>query len=191
MYATFGLAMFQAQAMEAALKSALIVAQVSDRRFATLAEYDAAFDKHFKTMLGRLIEALKPFISDDNRLADDLQLALAVRNELAHHFFWDRADLAVTYAGQEAIVAECRRAVDLFSAVEAALASALRRYAAKAGMGAALHDDKVAAAQQQWVDTRQNTVQDRCGRCGAATEESQTGQWRVRRCTSCSALALV
>jgi hypothetical protein len=52
-YATYGLAMYKAQVMEAAVKQALIVAQVGDRKFQTPADYDAAFERHFRTVLGR------------------------------------------------------------------------------------------------------------------------------------------
>ena len=87
MYARYGLAMYLAQTVEANLKSALSMAELGDSRFQTLEDFDTYAATNFKTVLGRLIEKFKPFLSTDQQFADDLQLALLTRNQLAHHFF--------------------------------------------------------------------------------------------------------
>ncbi|WP_412161723.1 hypothetical protein [Curtobacterium flaccumfaciens] len=190
-YAMYGLAMYKAQVMEAAVKQALIVAQVGDRKFQTLADYDAAFERHFRTVLGRLIEKIAPYIETPS-LSERLQLALAIRNQLAHHFFWDHAVDATTWDGQTAMIAECERAIALFEEVDEELSGALRRFAGPAGMAESMTPDRIAEAEKELIRRRTFLDADRyCGRCSGRLIEVQTGQWLSTRCTDCGAVSLV
>ncbi|PPF54651.1 hypothetical protein C5C13_13590 [Clavibacter michiganensis] len=191
MYARYGLAMYQAQLMEAQIKNALVVAQLADGQFRTLDDYDAASAVHFKAMLGRLIERLKPFIEDDDSLLDRLQLALTIRNGLTHHFFWDHAADATSWAGQEAIMRECESATNLFSEIDRDLIGAVRRFAEQAGISARFTPDRIAAEQEMLVTRRAMTdPASHCGRCGGALLQISIRGWKSHRCTNCGAVTL-
>jgi hypothetical protein len=187
----YGLAMYKAQVMEAAVKQALIMAQVGDRTLRTAEDYDDAFERHFRTVLGRLVEKLGPYI-EAPRLGELLQLALAIRNRLAHHFFWDHAVDATTWDGRAAMIAECQEAVALFEAIDEELSDALRRFAAAAGMADELHAGRVAEAEEEL--TRRRRSQDigmLCGRCSGQLLQVEIGRWSTTRCVGCGAVGLV
>lgn len=190
-YAMYGLAMFKAQVMEAAVKQALIVAQVGERKFQSLADYDAAFDRQFRTVLGRLIDKLAPYIESPS-LSERLQLALTIRNQLAHHFFWDHAVDATTWDGQTRMIAECEQAIALFEEIDEELSGALRRFAISAGMAKSMTPDRVAEAEEELIRRRAFLDADRhCGRCSGKLIRVQIGQWLSTRCSDCGAVGLV
>lgn len=191
MYARYGLAMYQGNVLEAAVKNALLIAQVADGRFASSEEFQQAEGRQFRSVLGRLVDKLAPFI-DDSSMREQLQLAIAIRNQFAHHFFWDHAADAVTWKGREAMMAESGRATELFMAVTESLEAALRTFAQRAGMDAALSADNLDDARNSLLRRGRVTDPERqCRRCGGALLELRKGTWRSARCVECEAVTLL
>lgn len=190
MYATYGAAMYHSQVFEAGVKQALLTARMADKQFETLDQFDEATAKQLKTVLGRLVERLKPFIADEVSLNSRLQLALSVRNELAHHFFWDHAADAMTKPGRDLMMGECRRAINLFMEVSAELHRVVQRFSIAAGISERFTAENVAEEQRRLSLERTLTRDSLCGRCGGIIMEVTTGGWHSSRCTACGAVSL-
>ncbi|MGB3327311.1 MAG: hypothetical protein WBA46_00070, partial [Thermomicrobiales bacterium] len=72
MYALYGHAMYFAPVMEAAVRLALVMAKMSNSPSANREEFDDLLSSSSNTVLGILIESLKPFIANDATLESDL-----------------------------------------------------------------------------------------------------------------------
>lgn len=189
MYARYGLAMYFAQVVEAAIKNALLMARLSDDQFATVDDFDAAFATNFKTVLGRLVERFKPFLAHDELLGEDLQLALAARNQLAHHFFWDHAADSMSWDGRERMMRECDAASELFQEISARLEVVVRMYSKAGGTPMTVFEDRLAQAREDLLAGTEAGDVGNCGRC--LTPMNPAGTPARPYCHSCGTVAVV
>jgi len=127
-YAHFGLAMYLAQVLEHGLANALMSAELLPRRAGKPvprkeweAEFDAFMDQQYQQTLGRLIRALRGSTSVPPDLEGLLAEALERRNFLAHHYFRERAEVFMSFAGREKMIEELQRAQKLFDEADARL----------------------------------------------------------------------
>lgn len=89
-YAVFGLAMYQAQNLEKGL--AMLLAVLDDSQLMTAWDYDAHFAEGFESTFGTLLTKFaKLSTRGHEELLKRLKKAADDRNDLAHHYFWDRA----------------------------------------------------------------------------------------------------
>ncbi len=104
LYAHAGLALSLAQTLEHVLKNFIVLASAIERRRSQppstaddKARFNADLEKleaeTFKQTLGRLIKLVKSRFQFQAKpgLEADLSQSLIDRNQLVHHFFWDRA----------------------------------------------------------------------------------------------------
>lgn len=190
MYARYGLAIYLAQTVEANLKSALSVAELGDSRFQTLEDFDTYAATNFKTVLGRLIEKFKPFLSTDQQFADDLQLALLTRNQLAHHFFWDHALRLMTYRGREHIIQECDIAIELFEGLATRLEGIVRAYLERIPNEDGV-EERLSSAHRKVINRANLHGVHSCARCHARMEARKTSMREYYVCSNCGSLALL
>ena len=71
MQGRYGLAMHHGNVLRAAVKNALLTAQLADRRFTTSEEFRQAEERQFRLVLGRILDKLVPFI--DTRTSASLR----------------------------------------------------------------------------------------------------------------------
>lgn len=188
-YARYGLAMYFAQVVEAGMKGALILAQLNENRIATQSEFDDVWDSNFKVVMGRLIGRLRPYLDGDEDLDSDLQLVLAVRNQLAHHFFWDHAADALSDEGRDRMIVECDAAVVLFRDVNERLHLVMGRFATARGFTSDQTAAHVDAAQADLL-ARRDGRNDHCGRCMIPMDLKGTERRLHFECPNCGAVAL-
>ena len=143
-YARYGSAMYYGQALEAEIKGALVLANLRDSRIKTQDEFDDVWTKNFKATMGRLLDRFEPYIVGDNELKEELQLALKVRNQLAHHFFWDHTEDILTTAGRQRMIDECAAAVALLNNLRGRIWTVSIRYAEAMGIVAEPWNDSSA-----------------------------------------------
>lgn len=191
MYARYGLAMYFAQVVEAGIKNALVMAELADAKFATVEDFDVAAATNFKTVLGRLVEKIKPFLADDEPLVDDLRLALMTRNQLVHHFFWDHAPKATTWDGRERMMRECDAATELFQDTSTRLEAVVRAYATATGTSPAVFDDRLAVAHEDLLSRNDLLGARNCGRCLIPMVPTATSTREYFACPTCGAVSLV
>jgi len=182
--------MYFAQVVEAGIKNALVMAQLTSREHATMDDFDEAWTLNFKVTMGKLVHRFKLFLGGDDSLGEDLRLALDIRNQLAHHFFWDHAVDATTFEGRDRMIAECMAAVDLFQDVEERLSVVVRRYSEAVGTPPAVF---VARLDESLDELRSDSARrspNTCGRCVTSMEAAGDERRRYWKCPKCGSIAL-
>ena len=190
MYARYGLAMYFAQVVEAGIKNALILAQFSSQNFATLDDFDESWALNFKVTMGKLLQRFEPFLGDDNALGEDLELALAMRNQLAHHFFWDHAADAVTVEGRDRMMNECVATIEFFQELERRLTVVAHRYSAAAGTAPSVFTERIAASFDELLSDYDQAGSKNCGRCMTPMEAVGSARRPYWKCPSCGSVAI-
>lgn len=185
MYAHYGLALYLSQVLEATLKSAIVLAQLTSDPTATRQKFDNAWESNFSVTMGRLIKRFTPYLNGDDELEEDLRLALAIRNHLAHHFFWDNAAKAMTMQGQAELVEECSDAMSFFEEVDQRLERVVAAYYTAHGTPADLLAARIATAQEELLG-RPSTATT-CGRCGGSLDAAGSARRPYKRCQRCGA----
>ncbi|MDY3554828.1 hypothetical protein R5W24_003957 [Gemmata sp. JC717] len=109
-FAHFGLAAYCAQVFEKGLCNLLVIHGMLTGKVVTLADFDAMEKKTHKKPLGALLKDVKPLIDfGEADVEGRLDEALAKRNFLQHHYFWERAVEFTSTNGRAAMIAELDR----------------------------------------------------------------------------------
>lgn len=190
MYARYGLAMYFAQVVEASIKSALVMAELSTSKFATLDDFDDSWAENFAVTMGKLLRKLTPFLADDTALGDDLQLALLMRNQLAHHFFWDHSVDATTTEGRSRMITECMSAAEFYQDIEQRLELVVRRYSESIGTTPEVFAARLADSMGELVDSAASLGSRNCGRCLTPMDTAGSERRPYLKCPSCGSVAL-
>ena len=143
MYAGFGLAMYYAQVLERALANAITMAQTTRAEFGTRTDSDGATFSKPGAVVDKLVDRLGPFVADDVDLVADLEKALDLRTEFAHHFFWKHVVDADSREGRERMIAESEEAKDRFWSTTERLEPVLRRFLESLGISPETYARKV------------------------------------------------
>lgn len=133
----------------------------------------------------------KPFLAADEPFADDLQLALMTRNQLAHHFFWDHAPDAMTWNCRERMMRECDAATALFQDISARLEVLVRAYSTATGTTPDVFEERLSAAQKDLLGQSETLGARNCGRCLTPMEQAGTSKRAYFLCSTCGAVSLV
>lgn len=185
-FARYGAAMYQAQVMEAALKQALVLTQLSEKALSTIGDFDAAAERNFSATLGLLIRRLRPALHDDQPLQDELRLALSMRNQLAHHFFWDYAVEFTSTTGRDGMLTYCERAEEIFTTVTTAIERLVRNFSVRAGIDHVLGAENVETAAAEIKVRRAAGGPAACPRCGSPLEQRSRAGHDYRGCSTCT-----
>jgi len=137
-FARFGLAVFQTQAVERQV--GILLATMGSPGFLNSTPEDRGlfFETSFKKTLGRLVKDLGKAVDLPPHLETDLDRALELRNWLAHGYFWERAEEILHWDGCESMISELQEAADFLEALDAELTAL--GIAALRAMGGALAD---------------------------------------------------
>jgi hypothetical protein len=113
-YAYYGLAMYTAQVFEHEVVNLLVLARIA--RAQEIAERILAdpWERRFRDTLGELFKRLKPFVAHDQQLADDIAEGVRVRNRLAHSYWREHAEDALSVRGRDEMIAELINIKDMF-----------------------------------------------------------------------------
>jgi hypothetical protein len=132
-YAYFGLAMYEAQNLERQL--AMLLGILGKTEMSTPWDYDARLADGFQSTFGTLVTdfgRLAP--AEDAEVHAQLEAAVRSRNDLAHHYFWDRALQFASSKGRNGMLEELRELVSTFESANKALTRLTRRVAAQKGL---------------------------------------------------------
>lgn len=128
-FARAGVALYQAQVLEAAFQHLLVVIGIVSGEVGTQSSFVELEEKLRGYTLGRLIRDFQNGASLTPGAEELVEKALERRNFLAHHFFKERAVAFMGRQGREAMVEELLSYEDLFVRAEAlisAMGDALR-----------------------------------------------------------------
>jgi hypothetical protein len=132
-YAHFGLAMYQAQSLERQL--AMLLALLAKAEMSTAWDYDARLAHSFESTFGTLVTQFGEIAAREHaELHAQLEIAVESRNDLAHHYFWDRAVSFSSRTGRDGMLEELRHLVNMFESLDKALTRLTRNVAAQKGL---------------------------------------------------------
>jgi hypothetical protein len=183
LYGNFGRAIYMAQAVEASLKGALVLAQLD--KYEVRPDFEQEWNSNFTEMLGRLVPKLVPYLDREDDLVSDIWIARMVRNQLVHHFFWDHTADIQSRDGVDRMIAECQAATALFEEVDERLYGVMLRFAEA-------HD--VAPARRTSLATSEmvgGVGANNCGRCLVEMEVKGSERRLYFQCPECKAVSLV
>jgi hypothetical protein len=150
-YAHFGLAIYFCQVVETGLVNYLLVLRrATAKEKSTVTEIDEVFTLLFGRTFGRNISSVKRILGEHGSwiLADQMGEALALRNELVHHWMRKRSLKQGTSENRNAMIDELQEAVAKLEAADHALGERTQLLMTKAGMP----EDFVAIEHQRLMD---------------------------------------
>jgi len=132
-YARFGLAMYLAQALERQL--AMLLAVVGKRETSTAWDYDARLAESFQSTFGALVAGFGEVAAFDHQeLFGQLETAVKNRNDLAHHYFWERAVQFSSTRGREELIEELTTLGEHFESLDGTLTTLTHDITEQKGM---------------------------------------------------------
>lgn len=133
-YAYFGLAMYTAQVFEHEVVNLLVLARIV--RVQKNAERILAdpWERRFRETLGELFKRLKPYLAHDQQLLNDVAEGVRVRNRLAHSYWREHAEDAVSVKGRAEMIAELIKIKDMFTDLDERLTRASQPFRQSLGI---------------------------------------------------------
>ncbi len=143
-YAYFGLAMYQAQALERQLALILATKYGPGPKRITRGQFDSLLEGRFSKTLGRLVENIREVahLSEDEEKR--LLKALVKRNWLVHGYFWERAADFMSDSGRVSMIEELRDATTLFEDLDSLFTSRTLEWGESIGYTRQMLDKRVA-----------------------------------------------
>jgi hypothetical protein len=122
-YAFFGLASYNAQVLERSLVNFAAVLKTANTPGITREMVDDLYDALEPKTFGQLLRVARTTGALLPELEAELERALAERNQLTHHFFWDHAEDFMSNPGRRTMIDRLRPLIELFSSVDKQLES--------------------------------------------------------------------
>jgi hypothetical protein len=143
-YAYFGLAMYTAQVFEHEVVNLLVLARIVHAHENAERILADPWERRFRDTLGKLFNRLKPHLAHDQQLMNDVAEGVRVRNRLAHSYWREHAEDAVSVRGRAEMIAELIKVKDMFTDLDERLTRASQPFRDSLG----ITDEKV---QQQYA----------------------------------------
>lgn len=129
-YARFGLAFYHANVLEHELINLCVLTQIVGKTSFTPEWVESLVDSRYRLLFGQLVREVRALSTFPEDVAQELQTALAMRNQLAHSFFRNHSCDLTLAEGRARMIAELTDASELFQRVDERLtrvSSSLRR----------------------------------------------------------------
>jgi len=151
-YARFGAAYYYSECLHRGLCNAYAVAPFVNREGITGPRIDERLNEAFSMTLGALVEALRPWTSDELHVS--LQDAARRRNFLAHHFWFQRSHLMFSNDTLESLVEELEAERWFFEDVDARAEKHFAPQLAKLGLTNQIFQDALehVMAGEDWQE---------------------------------------
>lgn len=117
MYARFGLAYYQSECLHRGLCFVFAWTELPSRGMITRPRVEERLAQAFSLTLGDVAAKLEDVLPSE--LAPDIRTAVATRNFLAHHFWFERAHLMFTVANVRNLIAELDGYAQMFDQLDA------------------------------------------------------------------------
>lgn len=147
-YALFGLTMYLAQTLERGL--AMLLAVFGEGNLMTAWDYDARLAENFQSTFGVLVTKLAEQAGSGNvKLTDRLAKAVDDRNDLAHHYFWDRAVQFCSSDGRAQMITELHQMRHRFESLDEKLTELTQECAKRRGLSVEVLEAHTAAHMEE------------------------------------------
>jgi hypothetical protein len=113
-YAFFGLAMYNANLLEASLINLAVALNLDKSKVITREVFEATFGEMEAKTLGQLLKATQKLAAIPPELEPVLKSALETRNFLAHGFFRSNAEEFIHEGGKRIMIKELSSMIELF-----------------------------------------------------------------------------
>jgi hypothetical protein len=133
-FAFFGLAAYHGQVLEQELLIFALTLNLSGRTCVTRADVEGLLSALERRTLGQLLNEARTFATIPAGLENDLNAALARRNDLVHRFFERRSEDFMSDAGRLEMLSELQQTTRLFQEVDAAVVSVREPLSQKLGI---------------------------------------------------------
>ena len=133
-FARYGLAMYHAQCLERQLAFILMSKHIPDPTKSSEMAIDTIFERLFSLTLGQLVSEIASLteLSEDEK--EHLCKALAKRNWLTHHYFWERSVDLLTESGRDLMIEELQEAAYQFETLDDLFTSRWMKWAGTFGI---------------------------------------------------------
>jgi hypothetical protein len=138
-YAYYGLTMYTAQVFEHEVVNLLVLARIVRAQENAERILSDPWERRFRDTLGELFKRLKPFLAHDQQLLNDVAEAVRIRNRLAHAYWREHAEDAVSVTGRAEMIAELIKIKDLFTDLDERLTRVAQPFRESLG----ITDDKI------------------------------------------------
>ncbi len=92
------------------------------------------WERRFRDTLGELSKRLKPYLTHDQQLLNDVAAGVRVRNRLAHSYWREHAEDAVSVKGRAEMIAELIKIKDMFENLDERLTRASQPFRESLGI---------------------------------------------------------
>lgn len=133
-YAYFGLAMYTAQVFEHEVVNLLVLARIVRAQKNAERILADPWERRFRDTLGELSKRLKPYLTHDQQLLNDVAAGVRVRNRLAHSYWREHAEDAVSVKGRAEMIAELIKIKDMFENLDERLTRASQPFRESLGI---------------------------------------------------------
>jgi hypothetical protein len=133
-YAYYGLAMYTAQVMEHEVVNLLVLARIVRARKNAEQILADPWERRFRDTLGKLFQQLKPYLAHDQQLLNDVGEGVRVRNRLAHSYWRDHAEDAVSLRGRAEMITELIEIKNMFADLDTRLTRVSKSFRGSLGI---------------------------------------------------------
>ena len=133
-FARFGLAMYRAQVLERQLAFILMSKHIPDPTKSSEVGIDTIFERLFSLTLGQLVSEIASLTKLSEEEKEHLCKALAKRNWLTHHYFWERSVDLLTESGRDLMIEELQEAAYQFETLDDLFTSRWMKWAGAFGI---------------------------------------------------------
>jgi hypothetical protein len=133
-YAQYGVAIYYAQCVERELAILAPMLHGMTRRNTTRKDFEKLLEEFFRGTLGTAIRKLETSVGLPPGFEERLRRALALRNFLAHNFFWDRAGDFTHERGRAHMLTELFQAASFLERLDDELSVITRDWSRKNGV---------------------------------------------------------
>ena len=131
-YARFGLAYYHAEVLHRGLCNLHALSRIPERGGMTGPRLAELLSEAYSSTLGRIVNLVLPILPE--ALVAKLQDAIARRNFLAHHFWFERIHLTTTSEGTRQLVAELTAYSKVFQELDGEIEKCTESYQGRAGI---------------------------------------------------------
>ncbi len=187
-FARFGRAFYESNCLERQIVAVLLHIEwrANLKPPMTRKQFKEDYDRFYGALqgmpMGRLVARAKALSGLPEDIRISLDQCLAARNNLAHHYYWDRSGDFAIVEGQRRMLEECDGYCALFEQTDAALVHFLRPWLARHGLtDEAIEDERQRLVDEAAARARQSDYADVCRGFHSANSQHQPVKRRMER----------
>lgn len=132
-YAFYGVSMYMCQCIERGLASMMCAVFPPQDRISNKEMYDEILSSHYEKTLGQLIIKLRKHVNVPETLVVSLGKVLAIRNDLAHNYFFRNASVFMKEEGRLKMLQELKEKLAFLEGVNEEMGTTVSKWLKERG----------------------------------------------------------